>query len=156
METAGEELSRLRAENACLKQLLESKDAQLVCRDEHLACKDALLAAKEIVIATKDELLASRAAGPQRCGHAECRHSLEHALKFVVAESDAVAVVSGKRQRLHDTSVLPLDRDDLLDHIFTYVGGGDHLYTGGVSRRWRGRYMQHCVQNSTSRLDDSW
>jgi hypothetical protein len=54
-ETASEELSRLRAELASSKQLLESKDAQLAYNDE-------LLAAKDTVISTKDELLASNAA----------------------------------------------------------------------------------------------
>jgi hypothetical protein len=38
----------------------------------------------------------------------------------------------------------------VLDQIFSYVGGGDHLYTGGVSRRWRGRYLQHCAQAGNS------
>jgi hypothetical protein len=34
--------------------------------------------------------------------------------------------------------------------VFSYVGGGDHLYIGGVSRRWRGRYIQFCVQATSS------
>ena len=34
--------------------------------------------------------------------------------------------------------------------MFGYVGGGDHLYIAGVSRRWRGRYMQYCAQVSAS------
>jgi hypothetical protein len=34
--------------------------------------------------------------------------------------------------------------------VFGYIGGGDHLYVGGVSKRWRGRYLQYCVQNGTA------
>jgi hypothetical protein len=75
------------------------------------------------------------------------------------AECDATAFDSSARQHLDDdrnssTVELPLDKDDVLDdHVFTLVGGGDHLYIGGVNRRWRSRYMQHCVQSSASELD---
>eukprot|EP00953_Heterococcus_sp_UTEX-ZZ885_P010042 5870-Heterococcus_DN1.PRE.2 len=141
-EVASEELSRLRAELASSKQLLTSKDAQL------LACKDELLACKDHLVATKDELLASRAAEVQRC-----QELLQHTRKGSAAESDAVAADSSKRQRLQDCSVSPLVRDDVLDHVFSYVGGGDHLYTGGVSRRWRGRYIQYCTQHSSAESD---
>jgi hypothetical protein len=141
-ETASEELSRLRAELASSKQLLTSKDAQL------LACKDELLACKDQLVATKDELLASRAAEVQHC-----QELLQHTRKASAAESDAVAAGSSKRQRLQDCSVSPLARDDVLDNVFSYVGGGDHLYTGGVSRRWRGRYIQYCAQTSSAESD---
>jgi hypothetical protein len=133
METQGEELSRLRAENASSKQLLASKDAQLTSNAALLACKD--------------DLLASRAAELQRCNEL---------LQYRVAapEPFAGAADSCKRQRLHysSTAESPLDRDDILDHVFSFVGGGDHLYIGGVSRRWRGRYMRHCVQTSASKF----
>jgi hypothetical protein len=39
------------------------------------------------------------------------------------------------------------------DHMFSYVGGGDHLYVAGVSRKWRGRYMQHCAKTATRAHD---
>jgi hypothetical protein len=145
-ETASEELSRLRAENVDLKQLLTSKDAQLACNDEQLACKDELLAEKDNVIAAKDELLVSRAAELQR------HHELLQC-RTTTAEPDISAADSRKRQHLHGSSASLLDRDDLLDYVFSYVGGGDHLYTGGVSRKWRGRYMQYCAQNSSSEFD---
>jgi hypothetical protein len=32
--------------------------------------------------------------------------------------------------------------DEILDRVFGYIGRGDHLYVAGVSRNWRGRYMQ--------------
>jgi hypothetical protein len=126
-ETASEELSRLRAELTSSKQLLESKDAQLAC---------------------KDELLASRAAELQRC-----EELLQH--RTAAAESGSTAAEIIKRQRLYDSSVSPLERDGLLDHVFSFVGGCDHLYIGGVSRRWRGRYMQYCAsQRTTSNVND--
>jgi hypothetical protein len=124
-ETAGEELSRLRAENVDLKQLLTSKDAQLACKDAQLLCKDELLAAKETVIAIKDELLASRAAELQRC-----QELLQH--RFEIVQTQVLATDSSKRQRLQygGSPDSPLDRNDLLDHVFSYVGG-EHavLYT---------------------------
>jgi hypothetical protein len=126
MEPAGEELNRLRAESSSSKQLLTSQNAQL------LACKD--------------ELLTNRGAESQRC---------QELLQCSVAmtKSDAAAAGSSKRQLLHDSSALPFDRDEILDQILTYVGGGDHLYVGGVNRWCRGRYIQYCVHNSKSELD---
>jgi hypothetical protein len=89
----------------------------------------------------KDELLASRAAELQRSQELQ-QHGIE------TAGSDKAEACSSKRQRLHDSSVSPLDKDVILDRVFRFVEGGDHLYFGGVSRRWRGRYLRHCVQNA--------
>jgi hypothetical protein len=125
METAGEELSRLRAETVSLRQLLAIKN-------ELLASKDAGLAGRAAELQRSQELL---------------QHST------AVIQSDAAAIDSSKRQVLYDSSVLPLDRDDILGEVFSFVGGGDHLYVSGISRRWRGRYIQYCVRNSTSELD---
>jgi hypothetical protein len=63
METAGEELSRLRAENSCLKQLLASTDAQLTSKDAQLA---SIVASNAALLACKDELLVNRAEEVQR------------------------------------------------------------------------------------------
>eukprot|EP00953_Heterococcus_sp_UTEX-ZZ885_P042495 21586-Heterococcus_DN1.PRE.1 len=38
----------------------------------------------------------------------------------------------------------PLDRDEILDAVFSYVGIRDYIYTGAVSRRWNGRYKKLC------------
>jgi hypothetical protein len=135
VETASEELSRLRAENVDLKQLLTSND-------EQLACKDELLAEKDNVIAAKDELLVSRAAELQRCKELlQCRTT--------TAEPVISAAGSSKRQRLLHRSASPLDNDDILDTVFSYVGGGEYLYVGGVNKRWRRKYMQYCAALST-------
>jgi hypothetical protein len=34
--------------------------------------------------------------------------------------------------------------------VFSFVGGGDHLYAAGVSRLWRGRYLQYCARATTA------
>jgi hypothetical protein len=128
-ETANEELSRLRAELASSQKLLKGNDA--------------LLAAKDSVIAMKDELLASRAAGLQGCGKLMQQRDAEYC-------SVDTAAGSSKRKCLYENSASPLDRDDVLTDVFSFVGGGDHLYTGGVCRKRRGRYMQCCAQISSS------
>jgi hypothetical protein len=100
------------------------------------------------VIASKAKLLASRTAELQRCKQELLQH------RGVTYGSDAAAGDKSKRQRLHSSNAeSPLGRDDLLDAVFSFVGGGDHLYMGGVSKRWRGRYIQYCVQNSTAAVD---
>jgi hypothetical protein len=133
MESQSEDLSRLRAEAASLKQLLTSKDVQMA----------SAAASKAASLACKDELLASRTAELQRCREKLVQHR--------AAGFDAAAGDSGKRQRLDYRSPAesPLERDDILDYVFSLVGGGDHLYTGGVCRRWRGRYMQYCAKHKS-------
>jgi hypothetical protein len=49
-----------------------------------------------------------------------------------------------KRARLAVKSSSPLDDDELLDTVFSFVGIGDYIYTGAVSRRWKGRYIKLC------------
>jgi hypothetical protein len=59
-------------------------------------------------------------------------------------QSAVAAATEEKRQCVINSSnssvelALPLDKDDILDHVFSYVGGGDHLYVAGVNRSWRG------------------
>eukprot|EP00953_Heterococcus_sp_UTEX-ZZ885_P040419 20662-Heterococcus_DN1.PRE.3 len=78
---------------------------------------------------------------------------LQHQIETV--QTQAVAATSSKRQRLQfgGTADLPFDRDDILDHVFSFVGGGDHLYIGGVCRRWKGRYIQYCAQSSSAEVN---
>jgi hypothetical protein len=49
-----------------------------------------------------------------------------------------------KIARFADDSASPLDKDELLDKVFGYVGLGEYVYAAGVSRRWRGRYLKLC------------
>jgi hypothetical protein len=147
METVGEELSRLRAENTCLKQLLESKDAQL-------AQSSLVIASNAALLACKDELLANRAEELQRLKSLASSADSHRASVSAQLEEQAA-----ERQHVSDSSssstviTAPLDRDELLNVVFSFVGGGDYLYTGGVCRRWRGRYIQYCAQNSASEFD---
>jgi hypothetical protein len=147
METAGEELSRLRAENSCLKQLLESKYAQL-------AQCSLVIASNAALLACKDELLVNRAEELQRLKSLTSFADLHGASTSATLEK-----LAAERQHAYDSSsnstviAAPLDRDELLNVVFSFVGGGDHLYVGGVCRRWRGLYIQYCAQNSASEFD---
>jgi hypothetical protein len=69
-----------------------------------------------------------------------------------IAASNPSSVVTStsdeqvKRARLVDSSGIrsPLDKDELLDTVFSYVGDGDYFFAAGVCRRWRGRYIKLC------------
>jgi hypothetical protein len=136
METQGEELITLRAAHTSFFQLVAVKDQLSASKNAQLS---TVIASKDEVIASENELLTNRTAELQRCNE----------LLPATSEPLAAATDSSKRQCLHSSSNVeaPLDRDDILDDVFSFVGGGDHLYTGGVCRRWRGRYMQYCAQN---------
>jgi hypothetical protein len=45
----------------------------------------------------------------------------------------------------------PLDKDDVLDIVLSFVGRGEHLYVAGVNRRWRGKYFPTRDSFCTSR-----
>jgi hypothetical protein len=76
-----------------------------------------------------------------------CQELLQH--RTLTPESVTAAADRGKRQRLIDSSVSPLGKDEVIDAVFGFVGGGEHLYITGVSKRWRDRYLEHCVKNFT-------
>jgi hypothetical protein len=67
----------------------------------------------------------------------------------LVAEKEVLhAQPAAKDSELHScrqaVALSPLDRDEIFDTIFGYVGEGDYLYTGAVSRWWKGRYVKLC------------
>jgi hypothetical protein len=78
MESHSEELSRLRAENASLKQLLTNKDAQMAQSSVVNVSKDQLLVCKDELLAMKDELLVRRAADLQRCKQELLQYKTAH------------------------------------------------------------------------------
>jgi hypothetical protein len=123
------QMDALLTENARLQELVAVKDQLLLCKEEQLATKDQLLAAQ-------GQLLVSKEREARTAEELQQHKDLDHQC------SDSV-----KRQRLHDRSRLEraslLDKDEVLDQILSYVGGGEHLYVAGVSRRCRGRYLQH-------------
>jgi hypothetical protein len=133
-------MDALRAEVARLQELVAVKDQLLTSKDAQLAMKDELLAAKDQLLLASKGAAAPTAEEPQQYKGSD-QHSDERA----------------KRPRLQSSSsferAAPLDKDEVLDQVFSYVGGGDHLYVGGVSRRWKGKYLRHCVLHSTSEHD---
>jgi hypothetical protein len=152
MEAPDNELTTLRAEVLRLKELMVVKDQLLISKDAQLASKDEVIASKVEVIACKEAVLSRTAEELQQY------KSSAASSKPVAAGGDRIDAEQPcrKRQRVHNSSssfevASPLDKDEILDHVFRYVGGGDHLYVGGVSRRWRGRYMQYCAEVSSSK-----
>jgi hypothetical protein len=55
-----------------------------------------------------------------------------------------------KRARVMERSEQPLEKDEVLDEIFSIVGRKEWLYAGGVCRRWRGRYLTMCFKARAS------
>eukprot|EP00953_Heterococcus_sp_UTEX-ZZ885_P023921 13117-Heterococcus_DN1.PRE.2 len=51
---------------------------------------------------------------------------------------------SAKQQKVDDTCAL--DKNEVLDEIFSFVGGKEWAFVAGVCRRWRGRYFSMCVK----------
>jgi hypothetical protein len=127
MAPASNTTAALLAENSQLqKQLTAAIEQASDLKDKLLACKDQLLAAKDENMGLRIKLLkyccingGDGAVDSQQC----------------LTSSRSVQIAA------------PLDKDEVLDNVFGYVGGGDHLYVGGVSRRWRGRYMQFCAHH---------
>jgi hypothetical protein len=80
----------------------------------------------------------------------QLRHA-DAANAALVAEKEALhaqrAAKDGELQSLRQAvaaPLAPLDRDEILDAVFSYVGIGDYIYTGAVSRMWNGRYIKLC------------
>eukprot|EP00953_Heterococcus_sp_UTEX-ZZ885_P006480 3963-Heterococcus_DN1.PRE.2 len=153
MEAAGEELSMLEAKDTSLDQLLVNKDPVL----------GSAVASNATLLACSDEMPMSEAEQVQRLLSLAATAASAAAFSNVSLE----AQLYSKRQRLHSSSSSssstssssgscesPFDKDDTLEHMFSLVGGGDHLYTGAVSRRWREKYTQYCARSTTAELDD--
>eukprot|EP00953_Heterococcus_sp_UTEX-ZZ885_P003356 2338-Heterococcus_DN1.PRE.11 len=126
----------LKAENALLREQLHAERCASQQKVEQLLIKNgaALSALKdEVRSIRKSERRSSRESDP-----APFAQRKRHSSSSGSSSTDITA---------------PLDKNDILDNVFGCVGGGDHLYVGGVSRTWRGRYMQLCAQTTTSAQD---
>jgi hypothetical protein len=55
------------------------------------------------------------------------------------------------KQQCQRSVVAPLDKDEILDTVFSYVGIGEYFTAAGVSRRWRGRYIKLCYNKAANR-----
>jgi F-box domain len=51
-----------------------------------------------------------------------------------------------KRARVRERLEQPLEKDEVLDEIFSFVGRKEWLYAGCVCRRWRDRYLSMCYK----------
>jgi hypothetical protein len=127
----------LRAEILQLKAQLSaercaSQRKSLITKDQLLASKDQLLAKNEALAALRLENMALKTEQLQQFSTHEATNALatEHTQQYDSSSIDVTAA---------------LDRDELLDHVFSYVGGGDHLFVAGVNRCWRGEYLQYCA-----------
>jgi hypothetical protein len=107
--------------------------------------KNQLLISKNQVIACKDALIMQVKGQPQ--------HYTASSGPAIPGNCFKLLRQSSSSNSCSDETVAlsPLDKDEMLDQLFLQVGGGEHLYIAGVSRRWRGRYIQHCVQNGTTK-----
>jgi hypothetical protein len=136
MAPASNATAALRAEISQLQEQLTAANKQASdLKDKLIVSKDQLLTLKDENMALKTEQLT------------HCRS------KEVIGAAEA----QQKRQCVANSSSLKaaatLAKDDIVDHVFCYVAGGDHFYIAGVSRRWRGRYLRHCVLRSNHELD---
>jgi hypothetical protein len=117
--------------------------AELKSRKEQMQATDQLLASQKQVIACKDALIMQTKAELQR-----------------YRDSAHPVTSSGIQQLQHNGSkcqvASPFDKDKVLDQVFSNVGGGEHLFVGGVNRKWRGRYLRYCVLTSTSEHDNKF
>jgi hypothetical protein len=61
-----------------------------------------------------------------------------------------------QRARVAHQHRCALDKDKVLDEVFSYVGIGEYIYAAAVCRRWRGRYIKLCynkaAEGSTDKL----
>eukprot|EP00953_Heterococcus_sp_UTEX-ZZ885_P012063 6937-Heterococcus_DN1.PRE.3 len=67
------------------------------------------------------------------------------------AVAGAPVLQAAKRAHVVDSSASALDRDVILDTVFSYVGIKEYVYKAAVSRRWRGRYIKLCYSSMKSK-----
>jgi hypothetical protein len=102
-------------------------------------CKNA--ADLESAIAARCEAIVQLEAGKLWLKASDCMHQR-------VPRQCSVASVSTRSLSARTTHLTALEEDGVLDHIFSFVGAGEHLYAAGVCRQWRCRYMQFCTSSS--------
>ena len=118
-------IAELQIEVAVLKQQLEGAEAERALFKELLASKDSLLTAKDKELQSLLPSYSEDGGRPKRA-----------------------------RLAAEGGSACPLNKDEILDEVFSFVGLGEYYYVAGVSRRWRGRYIKLCY-NETDDDDDN-
>jgi hypothetical protein len=142
---------------------IELLQQQLSLKDEIIENKDAVIEAKDKLLAQRSDL-ASRASSSadttalaQRLAAAEERlQQLETAGSAHGGASSSGGLHEPKRARYAPGCSQPLEKDEVLDEIFSYVGRKEWLYTGGVCRRWRGRYLSMCYKGRASKEEHAF
>eukprot|EP00953_Heterococcus_sp_UTEX-ZZ885_P029644 15720-Heterococcus_DN1.PRE.3 len=131
---------------ALLEQKLTQAHAEKALQQDLLAAKEGELRAQRAALVAKDsELQALRALISARaaCGSADA-----------VSGSTTASSPEEQRKRVcvvDDSSVRsPLDKDEILDEVFSYVGVGDYFFVAGVCRKWRDRYLQYCCRRAAA------
>jgi hypothetical protein len=117
-----ESFAELQIEVAVLRQQLEGAAAEKALFKELLASKNSLLATKDSLLAANHKELQSLRASYNDDGGRPKRMR--------------IAAEAG--------SACPLNKDEILDEVFSFVGLGEYHYVAGVSRRWRGRFIKLC------------
>jgi hypothetical protein len=120
-----------------LEQQLEQAHGENALQQKLLAAQDGEIRAHRAALTAKDgELQALRALASVR---AAC------------SSADAAPRTSPYPDAPRNHSLrLPLDDDELLDTVFSFVGPGDYFYAAGVCRRWRGRYIKLCYNKAAA------
>jgi hypothetical protein len=118
---------------------------------QQLSLKDALTASQDEVIT------ALRPHGGAETLDPVAEQAAYPALDVPLSSSSSSSYISSfsgnhdqHQERAHDLPQL-LERDDILDHIFGFVGVKEWLYVGGVCRRWRDRYLSMCYTARASK-----
>jgi hypothetical protein len=88
--------------------------------------KNQLLISKNQVIACKDALMVQ--AGGELQQYRRSSHPAESGSSWQPQNSSSSSF----------EGATPLDKDEMLDQVLLYVGGGEHIFVAGVNRRWRG------------------
>jgi hypothetical protein len=140
MAPAGNTVAALRAEIVQWKEQLNAERRASQQKLDHFLTKNVA-----VLSALKDEVISIRTTQSTQRNAREDRPA-------PAAQRKRQAVRSNSSSSGIETTA-PLDKDDMLDHVFGCVGGGDHLYVAGVNRKWRGRYIQHCAQTTTCARD---
>jgi hypothetical protein len=76
---------------------------------------------------------------------------MDEQLEFVELEESFQQKHQQQKCRVADNSS-PLDKDAILDVVFSYVGVGDCIFTGAVSKRWKERYAKLCSNAEEYRM----
>jgi hypothetical protein len=154
-----------------LQAQLAQKDVELQAGVSQLSQKDSTIAQlqakmRAVQAARQPELEKSKAAMQAQVALTRTTEQRLASMEQVLSERKAALAAKSEEVRLlalsqpvehrdkwarsdlhsssSSSSSSALDRDDICDMVLGYVGTGEHLYMGSISRRYRGRYMQLC------------